>query len=139
MNHIIFSIALFSIVCTNRIHAQVSAPIINDASAMFCGASHQDTLSYSEFAKCSEMLSSKKELIIKSFKITYLVPSEKGENENTLFEMRNLGSKLTKENLMTIKSFESKKVAKVFFEEIIVTERNGQSEKKLNDLLLILR
>jgi len=139
MKFFLFPLALLTIACTNRINAQVKTQTANEVRAMFCGASNEETLSYSDLAKCSEVVSTDKELIIKSFKITYVVPSEKGEKENVMIERKNLGGKFTDENLAVIKSFESKKVTKLFFEEIIATERDGKNERKLNDLLLILK
>ena len=139
MKFILFPLALLTIACTNRINAQVNTQTDNEARAMFCGASNEETLSYSDLAKCGEVASTDKELLIKSFKFTYVMPSDKGEKENVMIERKNLGGKFTDENLTVIKSFESKKVTKLFFEEIIATERNGKTEIKLNDIILILK
>lgn len=139
MKTILLPLAFLSIVCTNRINAQVKTQRAHEVRAMICGASNEDTLSYSNLAKCGQVMSADKELIIKSFKFTYVRPSDKGEKENVLIEMKNLGGKFTDENLTVIKSFESKKVTKLFFEEIIATERDGKTEIKLNDIILILK
>ena len=96
----------------------------------FCGATKDyDVVKYADLGKCEELTQPYGELQIKSFKIRALIPPKDGNGEGMYVDKINVGSKLTKESIKFIKTFEAKKVKVLLFEEVIIIAPNGKNRK----------
>jgi len=101
----------------------------------FCNAVNlNDTIKYSDLVKCDEVMQPYKELKIKSFTFSFLVPPSDGKGESLFMDYANAGGKLNIQILDMLKTFEAKKVKKILIEEVKVLEADGKTERKMKGI-----
>ena len=74
---------------------------------------------------------------ITSFKVSYIAPDSTGEEgKGMLHEFSIKGNKLDQETIEVFKTFESTKVKKIYFEDILIADEKG--EKKAAPIIINL-
>ncbi len=80
-----------------------------------------------------------KELKIKSFIFSVLIPPADGKGEGVFIDYENTGSKLNKQILDVLKTLEAKKVKKILIEKVIIIEADGKTERKMRGIVINLK
>jgi len=120
---------------TNAQNKQMPNP-----NVAFCGATkNNDVIKYEDLLKCDEVTLPYKELKIKSFSMSAMIPGEKAGENGKFVHSKNEGSKLSKEYLGLIKKCAQRKGTKILIENLIVIDVDGKSERKFEGISINLK
>jgi len=112
-------------------------------SVSLCGADKDSAvIKYSDLLKCEELtliykdvngkiFESNSKLTIKSFEIGF-------KTDEIYKTIKNIGNRLTRQTLEFINNIDSKNAKKLFFDEIILIESDGKTEKKIDGIFIII-
>lgn len=140
MKKTILTSVLLALLSTTSILAQTKVNSDSIPNVSFCNAvKENDTIKYSDLGKCDEIMQPYKELKIKSFVFSFLIPSADVKGEGAFVDYPNTGSKLNKQTLDVLKTLEAKKVKKILIENVIIIEADGKTERKMRGIAVNLK
>ncbi len=140
MKKAITTSVLLTLISTTLIFGQTKVNSGNIPNVIFCNAAHEnDTIKYSDLSKCDEITQPYKELKIKSFTVSFLMPPIDGKGEALFLDYSNTGGKLNQQILDVLKTLESKKVKKILIEQVMVLDADGKTERKMKGTVINLK
>lgn len=140
MKKIILTSLLLALLGITSVLGQTKGNSDSIPNVSFCNAvKENDTIKYSALGKCDEIMQPYKELKIKSFVFSFLIPSADVKGEGAFEDYSNTGSKLNKQTLDVLKTLEAKKVKKILIENVIIIEADGKTERKMRGIVINLK